>query len=511
MIHLSPPLFSEEISFFDPNICIPECPTASKPKVGMVFEKLEDGISFYKNYALLEGFDIRLGTSTKSPDGVNVWKYILCSREGHKHAAQLSSNAPNKAETTPNGKNRIRRRVPNRTGCRARVIFRLCGSVGYKITSFEERHNHPMLSSFSRPFLKINRNVDIGHQKFMLNCAKANIGTMKSFRLFKESVGGYNNIGTTAIDFKNFKRDLKAYVAGGDAQMIIDKMFRRQETCPTFRFAYDVDETDQLTRLFWCDPVARKNRALFGDVLSFDATYETNRINSIAEELLGDITPEQDDDGYSEVVKISFKEAYNHCRPHYSISLSDKHNWDNLQPIKSQLFLWKVNYKLLPFPENITHIYNSLPYQCPNCLKDDGSMDHCLLHCPMIHGFWNELALILDGPTPTEGITLQQHILEWNMRSSNSFKGKLRLIAPGIIAWSIWKNYASNIFGNQKERISNIKHTIQYNIYLWCWKFRRKKWMIKDTNLTDEGLQYFALTGNFICNYFAEIGEEVDV
>ncbi|VFR01659.1 unnamed protein product [Cuscuta campestris] len=34
--------------------------------------------------------------------------------------------------------------------------------------------------------------------------------------------------------------------------------------------------------------------------------------------------------------------------------------------------------------------------------------------------------------------------------------------------------------------------------------------MIKDTNLTDEGLQYFALTGNFICNYFAEIGEEVD-
>ncbi|VFQ79114.1 unnamed protein product [Cuscuta campestris] len=35
--------------------------------------------------------------------------------------------------------------------------------------------------------------------------------------------------------------------------------------------------------------------------------------------------------------------------------------------------------------------------------------------------------------------------------------------------------------------------------------------MIKDTNLTDESLQYFALTGNFICNYFAEIGEEVDV
>ncbi|VFQ60774.1 unnamed protein product [Cuscuta campestris] len=131
------------------------------------------------------------------------------------------------------------------------------------------------------PFLKLNRNLDIGHKKFMLNCAKANIGTMKSYRLFKESVGGYDNVGATAVDFKNFKRDLKAYIAGGDAQMVIDKLFRKHETCSAFFFEYDVDESDQLTRLFWCDPVARKNYSLFGDVVSFDATYETNRYNMI--------------------------------------------------------------------------------------------------------------------------------------------------------------------------------------------------------------------------------------
>ncbi|VFQ73603.1 unnamed protein product [Cuscuta campestris] len=265
----------------DSNFFIPPCPTECKPRVGMVFQKLEDGILFYKEYAALAGFDIRMSTTTTSSDGVKVWKYILCSREGHKHFAPGAKLAHKQVEASQNGRKTKRRRIFNRTGCRARVIFSLCGTSGYTITLFEERHNHLMLSIMSRPFLKINRNIDIGHKKFMLNCAKANIGTMKSFRLFKESVGSYNNIGATSIDFKNFKRDLKAYVAGGDAQMIIDKLFRRQETCPAFRFAYDVDESDQLIRLFWCDPVARKNWAMFGDVLSFDATYETNRYNMV--------------------------------------------------------------------------------------------------------------------------------------------------------------------------------------------------------------------------------------
>ncbi|RAL53565.1 hypothetical protein DM860_012180 [Cuscuta australis] len=124
-----------------------------------------------------------------------------------------------------------------------------------------EHHNHPMVSTPRRPFLKLNRNLDIGHKKFMLNCEKANIGTMKSYRLSKESVGGYDNVGATAVDFKNFRRDLKAYIAGG--------------------------ESNQLTRLFWCDPVARKNYTLFGDVVSFDATYETNIKYSFFDDFTG--------------------------------------------------------------------------------------------------------------------------------------------------------------------------------------------------------------------------------
>ncbi|VFQ65982.1 unnamed protein product [Cuscuta campestris] len=213
---------------------------------------------------------------SKMVSGVVVWRYIVCNREGHKHFASTCNKPTHDDGDLPKAKQR--RRISNRVDCKTRVAFRLTGGVGYSISIFIESRNHPMMSLPSRPFLKINRNLEIGHQRFMLNCAKANIGRMKSYQLFKESVGSYNNVGATAVDFKNFKRDLKAYIAGADAQMLIDKLFRKKQTCSAFHFDYDVDESDQLTRVFWCDPTAKKNYVMFGDVISFDATFNTNSL-----------------------------------------------------------------------------------------------------------------------------------------------------------------------------------------------------------------------------------------
>lgn len=38
-----------------------------------------------------------------------------------------------------------------------------------------------------------------------------------------------------------------------------------------------LDSEEQLCRLFWADRIARDSYASFGDVISFDATYDTNK------------------------------------------------------------------------------------------------------------------------------------------------------------------------------------------------------------------------------------------
>ncbi|CAH9112161.1 unnamed protein product [Cuscuta epithymum] len=323
----------------------PECDPAVKPCVGMLFNNLHEAKVFYDHYASVCGFETRIFSSSKAPDGgVIVWRYLVCNREGFKNVSKSRKDASNNnlCKTTHNNDGCInedadneathenesseseggeidgqpsvqdlqnpvlggeidgqpsgqdlrtpalcikdekqRRRVSNRIGCKARLVLRFAGANTYMVTLFEEKHNHCMASSSSMPFLKVNRKLDIGHQKFFLNCVKANIGTTKCYRLYKETVGGYSNIGATSVDFRNFKRDLKAYIVGVDAQMLVDKLFRKKEVSSAFAFDYDIDESDQLTRIFWADPVCIRNYALFGDAVSFDATYETNRYNMV--------------------------------------------------------------------------------------------------------------------------------------------------------------------------------------------------------------------------------------
>lgn len=254
---------------------MPQCDEKLKPRVGQSFTCLEDGIQFYKRYALASGFDMRLGAATKAEDGTIVWKYILCNREGDKHVEDADS------EKNKDGSKGKRRRVSRRFNCMARVVLKYTACVRYVVTKFTEEHTHTLVPDAYKHFMKMNRNVESGHQQFILNCARANIGPVKSYRLFKETVGSYSRVGCSVTEFKNFSRDLHAFAIGKDAQMLLDKLFNRRELCSAFFFDYHVDENEKLKRLFWADPISIKNYHVFGDVVAFDATYEMNKYGNL--------------------------------------------------------------------------------------------------------------------------------------------------------------------------------------------------------------------------------------
>ncbi|XP_074288753.1 protein FAR1-RELATED SEQUENCE 5-like [Silene latifolia] len=64
---------------------------------------------------------------------------------------------------------------------------------------------------------KISRSLDMFQKTLILDNSKLNIGAGLTFRQVKELVNGYENIGATLIDFKNFQRDIKNYSFFGDA------------------------------------------------------------------------------------------------------------------------------------------------------------------------------------------------------------------------------------------------------------------------------------------------------
>nr|GEW77155.1 protein FAR1-related sequence 5-like [Tanacetum cinerariifolium] len=83
-------------------------------------------------------------------------------------------------------------------------------------------------------------------------------------------------INATETEYRNHKRDLNAHIGEGDAQMLITKMNNRKLHVDNFSFEYVV-ENSQLSALFLADEMSKYNYKEFGDTISFDATFRTNK------------------------------------------------------------------------------------------------------------------------------------------------------------------------------------------------------------------------------------------
>src|SRR2546430_13496224 len=110
----------------------------------------------------------------------------------------------------------------------------------------------------------------------IVDASRCNIGLKKTHKLAKQMSGGYEHVGVTNRDFKNFNRDVRCWIGIRDAQLLVDKL-EGKKMCPELFYRFDIDENGSLNRLFWVDVVSIRNYKLFGDVMSFDSTYRTNK------------------------------------------------------------------------------------------------------------------------------------------------------------------------------------------------------------------------------------------
>ncbi|KAL2937875.1 Protein FAR1-RELATED SEQUENCE 3 [Bienertia sinuspersici] len=67
-----------------------------------------------------------------------------------------------------------------------------------------------------------------------------------------------------------------------DAAMFINNLKEKvKNSVGGFFFDYCVNEKGNLTRVFWADAISRRNYSVFGDMLSFNTTYDTNTYSMV--------------------------------------------------------------------------------------------------------------------------------------------------------------------------------------------------------------------------------------
>ncbi|KAL9686719.1 hypothetical protein QQ045_031112 [Rhodiola kirilowii] len=263
-IDLTENLCSMEPSFFSKcgvAFWTPKCPDQHKSFIGQKFLSPDDDVKFYENYAQIAGFNVRANTTINS-DGVVKMKHLLCHRQDFKRQKM-------KVDTLTNPNSKQRKRKETRCGCEARLYFKLVDGGMHSVYVFDENHNHQLASTFGKQFLMQNRHLSIDNQNFIMDLGHLRIGDTRAFHLVKEMVGGYTII------------DMKAFVGGRDAEMVDTHLKNKRDTCKGYVFEYVADEEGTVTRLFLADSRSANDRKMFVDVVSFDATYSTNKYNLI--------------------------------------------------------------------------------------------------------------------------------------------------------------------------------------------------------------------------------------
>jgi hypothetical protein len=164
------------------------------------------------------------------------------------------------------------------TGCEARVIFKLIeGQQSYKLVEFEEKHNHELNSVEHRHLSKRQRKLGISEMLFIQKVSTSNLGPTRAHHIYSNIQGSHKNTHGTVDDFKNYKKKINCFIGSSDAQMLVNKMENRRECVLNFSFEFNITDKAELASMFWADETANSNFKAFGDIISFDATYRTNR------------------------------------------------------------------------------------------------------------------------------------------------------------------------------------------------------------------------------------------
>ncbi|GJU19270.1 FAR1-related sequence 5-like protein [Tanacetum coccineum] len=211
----------------------------------------------------------------KLKSGIPARKYLLCNKEGLPKGVNKDTMSEETSE------NHIKTGSIIRTRCLARDKFKInVTHTGYVLYEFEEAHNHTFVPKAYRNLTKKRKQMSHPEQIFVQQLGSTSIGPTRAHHLYASTHGGYESVNATETEYRNHQRDLNAHIGDGDAQMLITKMNNRKEHVDNFSFEYVV-ENSQLSALFWADEMSKYNYKEFGDTISFDATFRTNKYNMV--------------------------------------------------------------------------------------------------------------------------------------------------------------------------------------------------------------------------------------
>ncbi|KAL6545306.1 hypothetical protein OROGR_009180 [Orobanche gracilis] len=231
------------------------------PRDGMIFDSEEEVRAFYNKYGHEVGFGVRQSSTLTR----GKLKYFApgCSKGGKYTPKEGSSKL----------------KLSSKTGCEAKNFVSVRSTGRCVISQVNLDHNHGLSPTKSR-FQRSHKTLDsYSKRRLELNDC-AGIPMNKNFHSLVVEARGYENLQFDERDCRNYIAKVRQLRLGvGDAEALRNYFLRMQRRNSNFFYVIDMDDDGRLRNVFWADARSRAAYDSFGDVISFDSTYLTNRYN----------------------------------------------------------------------------------------------------------------------------------------------------------------------------------------------------------------------------------------
>ncbi|XP_078165599.1 protein FAR1-RELATED SEQUENCE 7-like [Carex rostrata] len=127
------------------------------------------------------------------------------------------------------------------------------------------------------------RTTKVGLSSIRMVCSRQGFSTRSSpakrrnLRSLKENAGGIDKICFSKKDINNQIVKENMRFAGVDVETTLGYFNKKQKDDPEFFFAIETEGNGVVQNILWIDGKARRAYAEFGDVVTFDTTYNTNK------------------------------------------------------------------------------------------------------------------------------------------------------------------------------------------------------------------------------------------
>ncbi|XP_062147753.1 uncharacterized protein LOC133856714 [Alnus glutinosa] len=160
---------------------------------------------------------------------------------------------------------------------KAKINAKLYYDGRFTLSTVVLEHTHAVSPSKARYFT-CHKKLDARVKRRLEVMDKAGVRPSKNYKAFAIEAGGYKNLSFGEKDCRNYINKVRNELLGeGDAEAFLKYLMRMQEKNDRFFYVIDLDEESRLKNVFWADARSRAAYESFGDVITFDTTYLTNK------------------------------------------------------------------------------------------------------------------------------------------------------------------------------------------------------------------------------------------